>query len=127
MDYDNRVSWNVNGLIGANRISQLITRLEVEGFPDFVCLQETHSDNREIISGWCSRLRGYKCYFGHGDGRNKGTAIFLNRLVRLSIPSSVVYISTFDLTAGTHVLVLNSWEITGRYCGDGTLLLCSNN
>ena len=85
MDYDNRVSlvsWNVNGLIGANRISQLITRLEVEGFPDFVCLQETHSDNREVISGWCSRLSGYKCYFGHGDGRNKGTAILVNRLVR---------------------------------------------
>lgn len=73
------VSWNVNGLLGIERLTQLLTQLEVLGWPDFVCLQETHSNNCDVISRWEEYLKQYKCYFNHGDGRNRGTAVLVKK------------------------------------------------
>ena len=74
------VSLNVNGLCGDERLAQLKTHLEVEGDPDIVFLQETHSNNREVIGKWEQCLSKYKCYFNHGDGRNKGTGILVKKI-----------------------------------------------
>ena len=73
------VSWNVNGLVGGDRFELFCTYLEFLGYPDFVLLQETHSNNRKLIDRWEEFLSNYICYFGHGDGRNKGTAILVNK------------------------------------------------
>ena len=73
------VTWNVNGLVGIERPGQLQTQLNILGNPDFVCLQETHSNDVEQISRWENSLTEYKCYFGHGDGRNKGTGILVKK------------------------------------------------
>ena len=79
MDKISLVSWNVNGLVGIERPAQLNTHLEVLGYPDVVCLQETHSNNQHLIDTWEILLENYKCYFNHGDGHNKGTAILIKK------------------------------------------------
>ena len=73
------VSWNVNGLGGDERLSQFKTQLEILGYPDFVFLQEIHTNNRFLIDKWVAFLDNYNCYFGNGDGRNKGTAILVKK------------------------------------------------
>ena len=73
------VSWNVNGLVGVGRLEQFLTHLEILGYPDFVFLQEIHANNRHLINRWEEMLDNYKCYFNHGDGRNKGTGILIKK------------------------------------------------
>ena len=79
MEVISLISWNVNGLVGDERFAQLLILLELLGFPDFVCLQEIHSNSNALILKWEKALDNYKCYFGRGDGRNKGTAILVKK------------------------------------------------
>ena len=69
MEVISLISWNVNGLVGDERFAQLLILLELLGFPDFVCLQEIHSNSNALILKWEKALDNYKCYFGRGDGR----------------------------------------------------------
>ena len=73
-------SWNVNGL-GSNRYDELLAILEIHNFPKIVCLQETHSKNRDVIQSWANGLKMYSCYFNNGDGRNRGTAVLIHKSI----------------------------------------------
>ena len=72
------LSWNVNGLLG-DKFNQFYICLENQKFPHIVCLQETHTKNNLVIKAWKNQLSQYDCYFNHGDGFNRGTAVLIHK------------------------------------------------
>ena len=72
------LSWNVNGL-GSDRFSEFLQSIEFHNFPKIICLQETHSKNADTIRNWSIGLSQYHCFFNHGDGSNRGTAILIHK------------------------------------------------
>ena len=87
--YITNISWNVNGLRTRNKLLRTFSVLKNLGFPEIICLQETHSNDY-----WASKYKNtffnYHTFTANGTNKSCGVVLLVKKTLMFHVQQKLI-------------------------------------